>query len=487
MPRPANPDRRDSGPKETGRGALRRFDAPEDFSAPHFPPRSAVVRGWSKIKPFLPPLLHVTSLALLFGGILWGLSAMYRTYPQIAASYWRRQLPAASVSSAERILRRASSLGDAGLPVLVEALDAKQPSVAAAAKRQLGALLAHWQHQPAAQRSVHALALVEALAEAVERFGPSAQSDAAELAQQILESELAGTGNETLRILAASEKVIRAHHASPRRGPSAPDSLYSQSSGRGVLPSRGGVLRAVSRDTSSAKTLLADLPPLPGGGLSVGPQMPAKRGSGTESLPPHSRSGALPLRPLAADPQLQKIPTPEQRIVPPPPPTEKNVRALRHEDSLTGSSPPSAPGAPGGPPVEPPRPRMTDSQATYWMRALRSSDPQIVAQAESVLAERGFSAVERDLARRLYDPDRRVRQALAETLPDVPRIDAAAWMFQLCRDDDPEVRWTAYTFLATTPDPRLLLRLESLARRDPDPRIQDLADRLGTRTGAPRR
>lgn len=127
------------------------------------------------------------------------------------------------------------------------------------------------------------------------------------------------------------------------------------------------------------------------------------------------------------------------------------------------------------------------SELLQWMRALHSPEPGEVAKAERVLVQDGFSEAELALARRISDPDYRVRQAVAEHLPRLRGIDAAGWMLLLCRDEHPEVRLTAFSFLATTADPRLLAQVEALAHKDSDPRIRGLAERLAPAARFPER
>ena len=124
------------------------------------------------------------------------------------------------------------------------------------------------------------------------------------------------------------------------------------------------------------------------------------------------------------------------------------------------------------------------------MQQLRQSDHQASAAAREELIRRGFGEVDLELARQLFDPDPAVRKHLAQAVPRLQSIDAVPWLLWLCRDDDADVRMTAVTLLATTGDPQLLERVETLARQDTDPRIRELAEQIaqqrdiaGTRGG----
>jgi len=111
-------------------------------------------------------------------------------------------------------------------------------------------------------------------------------------------------------------------------------------------------------------------------------------------------------------------------------------------------------------------------------RQLHDQDPQQVEAACKELKRCGFSDVELELARRLTDADAGVRRALARALPATAGVDAAAWLLELARDPDADVRFEAITILATTGDPALLESLRRLVQADQDERIQRLSGRL---------
>jgi hypothetical protein len=112
------------------------------------------------------------------------------------------------------------------------------------------------------------------------------------------------------------------------------------------------------------------------------------------------------------------------------------------------------------------------------MRRLRSDDETSRWSARRELVRRGFSEVDLELARQLFDPDAAARKQLALAVPRLASINAARWLMWLAADPQPEVRIAAITTLATTGDPALLDRVEALARKDSDPRIQAIADQI---------
>jgi hypothetical protein len=112
------------------------------------------------------------------------------------------------------------------------------------------------------------------------------------------------------------------------------------------------------------------------------------------------------------------------------------------------------------------------------MRRLRSDSEAQQTAARRELLRRGFSEVDLELARQLFSPDVSARKQLALAVPRLASVDAVRWLMWLAADPQPEVRRAAITTLATTGDPRLLDRVEELARKDSDQQIQALADQI---------
>lgn len=112
------------------------------------------------------------------------------------------------------------------------------------------------------------------------------------------------------------------------------------------------------------------------------------------------------------------------------------------------------------------------------MRRLRGDDGEQRAEARRELVRRRFSEVDLDLARQLFSPDVEIRKQLARAVPRLSSVDAAKWLLWLALDPQPEVRLPALTTLATTGDPALLDRVETLARNDHDAQIQALAAQI---------
>ncbi len=115
-----------------------------------------------------------------------------------------------------------------------------------------------------------------------------------------------------------------------------------------------------------------------------------------------------------------------------------------------------------------------------WMFALRANDPSRRRRAEEELRGAGIrSALQLEPGQeQLTDPDPRVRRELAESLPAMPGVDARNWLVWLSRDQNADVRLAAMAVMATCGDPNILRRIEQMARRDVDPRVQRQGEQL---------
>ena len=398
-------------------------------------------------------------------------------YARLAAKHWQEQLDSVPDDHAQALLEQVAALGEQGIPVLVAALGSQRERVARAGSQVLAEQLHRWQNLPGRGSTQKQALLAEALAERVGQFGPAARSEAAQLATQILLCLPEGETTDRSHVIAACEKVLR---AGPERvGGSAdegmPGQFSQQGSLRGPLPAGAEPIGADPSAPAEAmlpEPSIAALARLPGGGLPMpGADASADAQSPTPGLLDQAPEGR-PLDPL------------------------RQPGALGGKDA-SGSQHPSRGGRPSA--VQPVRPSQADNQpaaardarvptpsgdltavdTVVLMQQLRSADPAVVAGARSELVRRKFGAVHLDLAWRLFDPDPEARRALARMLPGVAGVDAVPWLLWLARDQDAEVRLVAITLLATTGDPTLLAEVEKMAQEDPDPRVQQRAERIG--------
>ncbi|MHB8903060.1 MAG: HEAT repeat domain-containing protein, partial [Thermoguttaceae bacterium] len=114
------------------------------------------------------------------------------------------------------------------------------------------------------------------------------------------------------------------------------------------------------------------------------------------------------------------------------------------------------------------------------MRRLHAAGLESLS-AEAELKRRGFDALRLSIARRVYDPDPKVRLELVRELPGIPGIGAAEWLLKMAADEHEDVRLAAISLLATLNDPVVLDQIESIARLDSSERVRQQALRLKQR------
>jgi hypothetical protein len=406
-------------------------------------------------------------------------------YARLAAEHWQEQLDSVPDERARALLEQAAELGEQGIPVLVAALGSERESVARAGSQVLAEQLHRWQNLPGRGSTQKQALLAEALAERVGQFGPAARSEAAQLATEILLCLPEGATIDRSLVITACEKVLRA--GPERAGGSAEEGMPGQfppeGSLRRPLPPGTDLARAAPSapgDPMLPEPSITAMARLPGGGLP----MPSSDGSadaqprtpGLLAQAPESR----PLDPLRQPGALggQGTSGPQNPLRGGQPSDARPVQPSRVDN-------PSA--APRDARVQGPTGDLTGVDTVVVMRQLHSADPAAVAAARSELVRRKFSAVHLNLARRLFDPDPEVRKELARMLPGVAGVDAVPWLLWLGRDQDAEVRLVAITLMATTGDPTLLGEIEKMAQEDPDPRIQQRAERISQQRNERRR
>jgi len=402
-------------------------------------------------------------------------------YARLAAEHWRGQIESVPDDRAQALLEQVAELGEQGIPVLVAALGSERESVARAGSQVLAEQLHRWQNLPGRGSTQKQALLAEALAEGVGQFGPAARSEAAQLATQILLCLPEGGTTDRSHVVTACERVLRA--GPERAGGSAEDGMPGQ------FPQQGSLRRPLPAGTDLARggpsapgdpmlpePSIAALARLPGGGLP----MPGAEGSADAQSPTPGLLAQSPEgRPL--DPLRQPGALGGQGTAP--------LRGGRPSDMrpVQPSRADNPPAAPRDARVSGPSGDLTAVDTVVLMQQLHSADPAAAAAARAELVRRKFSAVHLDLARRLFDPDPEVRKELARMLPGVAGVDAVPWLLWLGRDQDAEVRLVAITLVATTGDPALLAEIEKMAQEDPDPRIQQRAERISQQRNERRR
>ncbi len=407
-------------------------------------------------------------LTLLFAGGLLALGQWawnQRTW--FLARQWANRLDQATEPQVDSLVQRINELGEPAIPILVEALGSDRDVVARSAKAVIWDEMERWRTLPADQAWACLTTLAHALAGRVDRFGPEARGQAAALATRILQWPANGkvVGR---RVVADCERVLRAvpsDSVAASQAPLASEGTASEPAKAGAVvgPSYGGLaVETAPLPESSSK---------PSGNADPGLAARAEGNPGSEPkrliASPAERSQGelrrpwgLPTEPGSGDASEAGGPSVTNQ-----PARLSPIRRPNVTDKGAGETSQATGGTP-------------ESAAFELMRRLHTQDPAEAAEAAAELKRCGLSERDLILARQLFHPDPQVRRRLARSLPQAPGIDAALWLVQLGQDEDPEVRLTALTLLATTGDPALSEQVRRLARTDPDERVQRLAERL---------
>ena len=474
-------------------------------------------------------LLLGLAMAAVMGALVIGLRGQYSAW---LARHWQSRLDEASDDQVPMLLAGVARLDEPGIPVLVEACGSERESVARAGWNHLMEQFRRWESLPPAEASRRLAVLAESLAQHVQRFGPTARRDAAQLATRILRWPLDPTAVDRGLVVASCEQVLHA---------TAPDRvlLAQRRKSRGVTylalggdrPSPQAVKwmaddrspddNAPERHTAAAGSepkrsmplpdVIIRLPNVSADGSDRPPVIEiAIAGSSGRGGPPAiglrqpERFAPVPEGPVSEGP-VPEGPVPEGPVpegpVPEDPVPEGPVSEGPVSEDPSGASARSFPnhraslpspassessakmGDRWHPPdgfaaADPLEHALERIETVQLMRRLHDSDPRLAMRAETELTRRGFSVLHMELARQLFHPDVEVRKRLAQGLPGTTGVNAVPWLRQLSRDRDPQVRMTAITLMATTGEPSLLDEIEQIAARDPSPRVRQQAKRM---------
>lgn len=408
-----------------------------------------------------PAFLLITAVTAV--GLLWGVAALWNRSAWFLATVWQDELECAPEHRADAILDRLAGLDDAGMNALVLALSSSRPGVSKAAAKAIRRQSAAWQLLPADIAAPRQRKLARALADAWPSLDSSARLVAAEIVGRFLSCGPGEGRAGDAELLTACADVLRAgppYGASPHQ---------SEARSFATPPASADCTATVTDRKDSLKTP----------GLASAFDVPSGR---TEPKSPGRADEPAPLPPTVG------VPNP-----------------LRGASAAGGNAGPiagSTSAASNEPrqlsPVrhakfndDPSRKARNDAGPVgaadlhQFARLLNDESPQQAEQARMDLRERGFSALEVELARQLTHADPAVRKKLARALPDAVGVDAAPWLLELSRDADADVRLEAMTLLATTGDPALLESLQKLVAADADERIQRLSGRLSRASLSP--
>jgi hypothetical protein len=338
------------------------------------------------------------------------------------------------------------------LTELAALLGSDRLCVAEAVRQALGDEMRRWPSLDPDSRRRRQLILARALADQIELFSPDARCVASDIALRIL-AVIPGTDASESAIVAACDQVLRASAAQRRQR---------------LLARRPGLAELEAQRRGSAEfeaNRAPRLASLPGGslfpsGLDTPPAGDAM--AEVDNRPDEDR------RPLASN-EPARLPEPSAEQMDAAVETDEELEAaaatLHHNAVPTGDETEEEAG---------------DEAAAVlrWMFALRAHEPSRRHRAEQELRALGFEALQLELAMQLTDPNPTVRRELAESLPAMPGIDARTWLIWLSRDAQADVRLAAMSVMATTGDLNLMRRIEQMARRDSDSRVQRQGEQL---------
>ena len=412
-------------------------------------------RVWRK------PLLLITAitgvmLAVFFVGKHW--------LPRILASQWQQGLETVADERAEMLVASAARLGRPGLPVLVAALKSPRESVSSAGRIWLEREMRSWENLPNREAQRNVASLAEALASEVDNLDPATRLVAARLANRLLRWRLDGNIVDRGRVTWLCDRILHAaDYTVAATVSSAADASDDEKPG-------------TPQDEDPTFTTAVELPPPRP--LEI-PEIP-------QEAPVRSPFAAQTNQ--ATSPNIVPLPNVKDKTTPPdladawamrghalraktPQKSEIRVYPDTSERVFIPTSPEGGTSSP-----EPAIP-VHEMSLTECMKRLHAPGFDSLA-AEDELKRRGFNPLQLSIARRVYDPDRRVRLKLVRELPGLPGIGATDWLLKMAADEHEEVRLEAITLLATLGDPAVLGQVESMARHDPSEKIRTQAERL---------
>lgn len=412
---------------------------------------------------------HLTVLVIVTAAILGMFLLGRRWVPEILAAHWRKSLTTVSDDRAEMLVAAAARLGRPGIPVLVEAMASPRESVAKAGRLWLDRQMKSWENVAGTESQRNVAALAEALASEQDTYSPAARLDAARLAHRLLQWRLDGRIVDRGRVTWLCGQLLRAADYKVAQSPGHPTSAVSADAGLEMQELAGPV---ASPDETAIATRRLEIPELPrvaeprGRFGSQGDRATASNVVPLPSVDQGPRSGdladawSMQGHRLGDDPPRRSAgriyPSTAERVLVPPSPEEEEAPIAEGQVSLSDMS-------------------LSECMQRLHVPGLDS------LSAETELKRRGFDPLRLSIARRVYDPDRRVRLQLVRDLPGIPGIGATEWLIKMAADEDEEVRLAAISLLATVNDPTVLDRVESMARRDRAERIRMQAERLQKR------
>ncbi len=384
--------------------------------------KKLAIRGYVAV--FTATTLSIAAIALIATGAL-----NPATY---LAGRYQKELRTAPDDKVPFNLQRIAKLGEAGIPILVEALASSRSIVAESARQVLKDQLSLWRLESEARSTSKISLLAENLAKHVDSFGAVGRRAAGELTTEILIWPVNTQNSDNGRLITNCEIVIRA--------------ISEQ------IASNAGNQEPASTETLTPIANEFPISSLPPDIVRI-PSLPVKQqrgvdveksiGSASSTIPPVEftiENSNIP-KPLALEPSTVEEPRESQS----------------RQDETSRPSPTTVA-------ID----RLDD---VSLMRRLRLADASQAYAAAEELANRGYSEDDFQLALQLTSPDPKQRIALVSDLPRLTGVDSRKWLAWLSYDENAEVRRAAVSILATSTDPTVQTHLRRIAERESDPEV----------------
>ena len=426
--------------------------------------------------------------------------------PAHIARFYAEQLETASESELFQLLDALVRMGDAGVPGLVQGLASKRESVFTASRKVLQGEFDRWQESE--RREHHFRVFSEAILHVCNQFSPPAQAEAMQFVDQMMQIRSATVVSsestaDRQAMMAHCERILLQLESVRRRRIDPHDSGFKPqsdkiaslnqrtnqsvilaSNGQPFVPTsaqqdrgnetrladtgsfnpfsatRADRLAAYQRSLQNHPAGNRDNPSLSGNGESSG----ITGFSSPPSLPADIETRVA--RNLMTNDIVQSVTTDI---------AEEYRNRMQSESGGTFSSDnfltPEL--------LNTSLDRVSNLPTSQLMQLLHHPEPAHGDSARRTLMLRdGFQESHLRLAWRLYHPIPAVRQEIVAMLPHTSNVQPSVWLTVLLDDPNNDVRFRTASFLATTGDPALQRLLIDRGRRDGDPRITRLANRL---------
>ena len=461
------------------------------------------------------------------------LSALYflERSPREVAKQFADQLRAAPEDKVEILVERLGRLDQAGIPELVRCLASGRRVIVHCSRNELEQAFRKWTAEETPKTSANLYTLAKALAERVDQFGPTSRLIAASFAQRILraliEIPAQEKGNQRLETTQFCEEILRktegerivanspqrlnemhtiAGSAEPTRvfAPNPQDQEYmlaANERNRQKLTSQKPAGHSESAtefydpySSPRAELLYAvhqsrrnSFPPQPPSEIGrqtpeqlTGLELLAIQNSTRNTPEPDYEPGGIQRAEVAeriASQFGQDFPPKseaEEEILPQLPAYEPNAQNSAAE-TLVFETQPLEKTPLGETSID----EIPNLPTADLIRLLQHPNRSVQAVAEKRLRDRDhFQDEHIALAYRLYHPNAEIRKGVIDALLRSPSVQPISWLMELLRDSDSDVRLTAITFIATAKDKSLMQEVLQRAKKDSDPRINGLIEKL---------